>query len=932
MGNPTCNPSFKSYCEENYGNGHCDQGCNNAPCNWDGNDCNNPTPMNSLKGTMVIFMMSTKDDFLINANEFLRNMGLLLNVVIKIKKDANGNFIIKPWSSNGLHREKRSIINRIKREIVQTEGIEVHLELDSSQCRTNPSMKCLTKIESAVQIIAAQKNQSWSHGGPTISRVSSEDVDGPGTDETTSYQTMYIVVACGGILVLAILVIVVLSRKKVARGITWFPEGFFSSNNSSKAPGPRSSKRRVPDGEEKKGNQMPQFDGLTGATTPPWNDDEDESKAKRIKMEKDCEVLEQNLDGDKDQRQWTQQHLTAANISNDSMLALTPPDDSDHTRVRDIDVRGPDGFTPLMLAAFRGGGYDVGDNESSGSGGSGSSDSRDSENCVDYIQALLTQGASVDLATDRTGETALHLSSRYARSDAAKILLDAGADPNQPDIQGRTPLHSAIAADAQGVFQILLRNRSTNLNARMEDGATPLIMAARLAVEGMVEDLISADADINSADEYGKTALHWASAVNNYTAAQVLLQHGANRDAQDHKDETPLFLAAREGAYESAKILLEHYANRDITDHMDRLPRDIASERMHGDILQLLDEYCISSPMSLPTSPNGLHFMQQKPSKMKQKKSKHNNGLGTPLTHNGVLINGVHQKRTKSKKKSSKGNGHSQISEGSIGTVSPGNSIASPLDYERTPPPYDSMYGNGQNFLQQQTLQQSIEELQKNCAMNQVLDVQNHNDNNYRDLRNCYDKTLMEQEYALWHQGHQNSQMNPQHSQPSNIPTPPQNIPSNPSPLGKISPSKPPKNLPTSPTHIQAMQQRARQERANGSPPNKQTDLTCSFQNKNHSETMPFTTFGRGMQKLSTPQQPMYLEQFPTPPSTHSMGSPPQIIHQPVLPDHYLTPSPDSPGQWSSSSPHSAHSDWSEGISSPDQNVRTTLTQPPVFL
>lgn len=51
--------------------------------------------------------------------------------------------------------------------------IEVHLELDSSQCRTNPSMKCLTKIESAVQIIAAQKNQSWSHGGPTISRVSS---------------------------------------------------------------------------------------------------------------------------------------------------------------------------------------------------------------------------------------------------------------------------------------------------------------------------------------------------------------------------------------------------------------------------------------------------------------------------------------------------------------------------------------------------------------------------------------------------------------------------------------------------------------------------------------------------------------------------------------------------------------------------------------
>jgi ankyrin repeat protein len=36
-----------------------------------------------------------------------------------------------------------------------------------------------------------------------------------------------------------------------------------------------------------------------------------------------------------------------------------------------------------------------------------------------------------------------------------------------------------VAADAMGVFQILLRNRATNLNARMHDGTTPLILAAR---------------------------------------------------------------------------------------------------------------------------------------------------------------------------------------------------------------------------------------------------------------------------------------------------------------------------------------------------------------------------------------------------------------------------------------------------------------------
>lgn len=57
------------------------------------------------------------------------------------------------------------------------------------------------------------------------------------------------------------------------------------------------------------------------------------------------------------------------------------------------------------------------------------------------------------------------------------------------------------------------------------------------------------------------------------------------------QEETPLFLAAREGSCEAVKVLLAHFANREITDHMDRLPRDIAQDRMHHDIVQLLDEY-----------------------------------------------------------------------------------------------------------------------------------------------------------------------------------------------------------------------------------------------------------------------------------------------------------------------------------------------------
>lgn len=294
-----------------------------------------------------------------------------------------------------------------------------------------------------------------------------------------------------------------------------------------------------------------------------------------------------------DCRQWTQHHLVAADIRVAPTMALTPPQGDADVDGMDVNVRGPDGFTPLMLASFCGGALEPMPAEE---------DEAD-DTSASIISDLICQGAQLGARTDRTGETALHLAARYARADAAKRLLDAGADTNAQDHSGRTPLHTAVTADAQGVFQILIRNRSTDLDARMADGSTALILAARLAVEGMVEELIASQADVNAVDELGKSALHWAAAVNNVEATLALLKNGANKDMQDSKEETPLFLAAREGSYEAAKLLLDHFANREITDHLDRLPRDVAQERLHQDIVRLLDQP--SGPRS-PSGPHGL--------------------------------------------------------------------------------------------------------------------------------------------------------------------------------------------------------------------------------------------------------------------------------------------------------------------------------------
>lgn len=47
----------------------------------------------------------------------------------------------------------------------------------------------------------------------------------------------------------------------------------------------------------------------------------------------------------------------------------------------------------------------------------------------------------------------------------------------------------------------------------MYDGSTALILAARLAVEGMVEELITCHADVNAVDELGKFVIFHSSVL-----------------------------------------------------------------------------------------------------------------------------------------------------------------------------------------------------------------------------------------------------------------------------------------------------------------------------------------------------------------------------------------------------------------------------------
>jgi ankyrin repeat protein len=117
--------------------------------------------------------------------------------------------------------------------------------------------------------------------------------------------------------------------------------------------------------------------------------------------------------------------------------------------------------------------------------------------------------AEPGLATEwsRDGFTALHLASFFGQEEAARILLDCGADANLVARHASihvTPLHSAAAGGHSAIVKLLLEH-GADPNAAQDGGFTPLHSAAQNDDRDSVEALLEAGADPSLANDEGKT-------------------------------------------------------------------------------------------------------------------------------------------------------------------------------------------------------------------------------------------------------------------------------------------------------------------------------------------------------------------------------------------------------------------------------------------
>ena len=155
---------------------------------------------------------------------------------------------------------------------------------------------------------------------------------------------------------------------------------------------------------------------------------------------------------------------------------------------------------------------------------------------VAQLELLLSQGANIN---QRGLATPLYYAINTEHAEAAKFLIERGADVNAPSTWG-APLHAAAARGMTDTVTLLL-DRGADPNVRWQE-LTPLHIAARNDRIEVVRVLLDGGADINASSQMDEPALHFAITFGHQDVADLLRERGTK--APPVEDVLPLIASA----------------------------------------------------------------------------------------------------------------------------------------------------------------------------------------------------------------------------------------------------------------------------------------------------------------------------------------------------------------------------------------------------
>lgn len=192
------------------------------------------------------------------------------------------------------------------------------------------------------------------------------------------------------------------------------------------------------------------------------------------------------------------------------------------------------------------------------------------------------------------------------RSSRVNVMLQQGADPNEVSPSGQPGLMLAIRNGSWDVYDVLVNDQKTALNAINVNRETALMYLAVVGETDRAKDLIRRGALVN---RKGWTPLHYAASTGKLETAQMLLENDADVNAKAPDGTTPLMMAAYAGSEPVTRLLLDAGADVHLRTNQSYSAVDWAGFKSHTSLAQKLQALMerqtadVTAPAVLDPSP-----------------------------------------------------------------------------------------------------------------------------------------------------------------------------------------------------------------------------------------------------------------------------------------------------------------------------------------